>query len=280
LFSHHQRRLADIVIKVAAPDTVFLLGGSDVRLRTESIFNRETPSSQHVSGCFLLVLISGTGKRDLGQWQELIEIRCSELMPVTAIVLETSTFLQWLAEGHPLPCTVLTSAVRLYDSGNISWEDVEVKKVPDAPKELKKEFDEGLARAREFLAGSELYRVRAQHGISAFMLNQAAEQALRALLKLGTGYHANTHSIDRLLRYCSLVSPQLPDIFPKNNEREKQLPQLLQKAYIDTRYKEGYKINMEDLECLTERVSRLLGTAGDTGTVILQKIPHHEKCTD
>jgi HEPN domain-containing protein len=224
-----------------------------------------------VSGCFLLVLITGTGNRDLSQWQDIIETRCSELMPVTAIVLQTSTFLQWLAEGHLLAFNVFKSAVRLFDSGHLSWEDAVVKEMADAPKELKRDFDEGLARAREFLAGSELYRVRAQHGMSAFMLHQAAEQALRVLLKAGTGYHANTHSIERLLRYCSLLSPRLPDLFPKNTEREKQLAQLLHKAYIDTRYKAGYKINMADLECLTERVQEILRIVGDTGKLILQK---------
>jgi HEPN domain-containing protein len=192
-------------------------------------------------------------------------------MPVTAIVLQTSTFLQWLAEGHLLAFNVFKSAVRLFDSGHLSWEDAVVKEMADAPKELKRDFDEGLARAREFLAGSELYRVRAQHGMSAFMLHQAAEQALRVLLKAGTGYHANTHSIERLLRYCSLLSPRLPDLFPKNTEREKQLAQLLHKAYIDTRYKAGYKINMADLECLTERVQEILRIVGDTGKLILQK---------
>src|SRR5690606_7499001 len=108
-------------------------------------------------------------------------------------------------------------------------------------------------------------RVRKQHKMAAFMLHQSAEQALRTLLKMGTGYHANTHSIDRLLRYGSLVAYQLPQLFPRQTDQEKRLFNLLQKAYIDTRYKEDYKITDNELLTLTERIRRTHEILAETG---------------
>jgi HEPN domain-containing protein len=93
--------------------------------------------------------------------------------------------------------------------------------------------------------------------MAAFMLHQSAEQALRTLLTTGTGYQANTHNLNRLIRYASLVSHQLPDIFPQKNDREKRLFNLLQRAYVDARYKEDYKINSDDLLYLTEKVRHI-----------------------
>ncbi len=87
------------------------------------------------------------------------------------------------------------------------------------------------------------------------MLHQAAEQALRTLVQTGTGFHCNTHNIDRLIRYESMVSFQLPDVFPRKTENEKRLFNLLQKAYVDARYKESYSINLADLMVLIERVT-------------------------
>jgi hypothetical protein len=46
----------------------------------------------------------------------------------------------------------------------------------------------------------------------------------------------------------------LPDVFSQKTEEDKRLFNLLQKAYISTRYKEDYKISADDLVCLTEKV--------------------------
>ena len=89
------------------------------------------------------------------------------------------------------------------------------------------------------------------------MLHQAAEQALLTILKKATGLRTHTHNIDKVLRYCSMVNYQIQAIFPRNNDTNERLFQLLQKAYIDSRYKEGYKINSNDLLSIMERVEQL-----------------------
>lgn len=85
---------------------------------------------------------------------------------------------------------------------------------------------------------------------------------------MGTDYHANTDSLDRLIRYASLVSYQLPDIFTQKTEEEKRLFKLFQKAYIETRYKEDYKISTEYLLCITEKVRLIHKILSDAGKTI------------
>ncbi len=177
-------------------------------------------------------------------------------MPVTVIVLQTITFEEWLRAGHRFATIVWHSSVRMYDSVNPSW-TVQESISGAANKDDERLYSAGLIKSKEFLAGSELFRVRKQNALAAFMLHQSSEQALRTLLKIGTGYHANTHSINRLLRYASLISYQLPDVFPQKTDQEKQLFALLQRAYIDTRYKEDYKICTDDLVFLTEKVRHI-----------------------
>jgi hypothetical protein len=55
-----------------------------------------------------------------------------------------------------------------------------------------------------------------------------------------------------------MVSYKLPTIFPRNNDKNERLFQLLQKAYVETRHKEDYVIHTDDLLVLTERVKGLL----------------------
>ena len=256
-FSFLQQPLVDIILNAAKPDMIFLLGASLYRRRSESIFNESAPASQHISDCFLLILIQDLSNKELHEWQDKIENNCKSLMPVTVIVLHTLTFVEWLRAGHKFARTVWQSALPLYDSGNLSEAIPTVITNTVTDNNCENQYTEGLTKAKEFLAGSELFRVRKQHGMAAFMLHQSAEQALRTLLKMGTGYHANTHSLDRLIRYASLISHQFPDIFPQKTDRENRLFNLLQRAYIDTRYKEDYKINNDELLCLTEKVRQV-----------------------
>lgn len=74
---------------------------------------------------------------------------------------------------------------------------------------------------------------------------------------MNTGLKINTHNIDKLIRYCSMFCHQLPDLFPKNNEKGKKLFSLLNKAYIHTRYRYDYNISYEALTCLTKKVKEM-----------------------
>jgi Uncharacterized conserved protein related to C-terminal domain of eukaryotic chaperone, SACSIN len=272
-FSFHQQQLTEVIVKAANPDMMFLLGATLHRKRCESIFNDLAPSCQHISDCTLLILLPNLANKELHDWQDKIENHCSNAIPVTTLVLQTSTFIEWLQAGLPFAVAAWQHAPVLYDAGNICREDIPEPRETINSKEATKQWEDGLSKAKEFLAGAELYRVRKQHKMAAFMLHQSAEQALRTLLKVGTGYHANTHSIDRLLRYGSLVAYQLPQLFPRQTEQEKRLFNLLQKAYIDTRYKEDYKITDEELLTLIEKIRRIHEILSEAGKAIVTAPP-------
>ncbi|MBP6022224.1 HEPN domain-containing protein [Ferruginibacter sp.] len=125
---------------------------------------------------------------------------------------------------------------------------------------IKKQYQyctQGINKVNEFIAGAELFRVREQNKMAAFMLHQAAEQALLTIFKKATDWPVNTHNIDKLLRYCSMVNYKIPAIFPRDSEAGKRLFGLLQKAYIDTRYKDDFAINSSELNALTQTIKTL-----------------------
>ena len=49
--------------------------------------------------------------------------------------------------------------------------------------------NKGMNKATEFLAGADLYRVRKQNKMAAFMLQRAAEHTLHTILKMKPGLH-------------------------------------------------------------------------------------------
>ncbi|TAJ47740.1 MAG: HEPN domain-containing protein [Chitinophagaceae bacterium] len=256
-FQHTGRMIVDLIGELVEVDRIYLLGGSLYRRRTESMFNQLAPSLQYVADCYCLILLPDTNTARLVQLQDQIEQHCTKILPMTAIVLSTKQFDSWLQDGHSFALRVHTCAPLLLQKdtgyqGTLGTID-EVAEL----KRLEMTHKEGLKRVDAFLAGAELFCLRKENRMAAFMLHQAAEQALSTLLKITTGYYCCTHNIERLLRYTGMVTHRVNEIFPKNNEPEKRLVSLLQKAYIDSRYREDYTMPEADVRDLLGRVGEL-----------------------
>jgi len=260
--SEQLHELTRIIAQLAHPDKIWLLGHTLQQEQYKSIFHEGAVSQERLAHCTLLVLLPDLANKEPHQWQDQLEQHCSALLPVTTLVQCTTSFTAWLQAGHPFALQVWQQASVLYDAGNMH-----INIIPEAiaPVNGKQIIKEGLSKAREFLAGAELYRLRQQYKMAAFMLHQCAEQALQALLKAGTGYYTHTHNIERLLQLCCLVSPQLAGLFPHHTKAGKRL---LQKAYISARYAADYKVSDAELQTLTGKVEMLLNIVAEAGQAL------------
>lgn len=255
-FVNGEQKLRQLLLEIVDPDAIFLLGATLNRRRTESIFSPSSPTAQHISDYFLLVLIPETMNKELYEWQDQIEQHLKSFTTVTVIVLETITFQQWLNTCHPFAVTVAETSVAIFKKETFLLSPQTMVN-PDQQK-LLQFFKEGIKKTKSFLAGAELYVIRKEYKQAAFMLHQTTEQALITIIKTGMGYHSHTHNIDRLLRYASMVCYQLPEIFPRTTDREKQIFKLLQTAYSEARYSDSYTINYKELQSLFERVKQII----------------------
>lgn len=257
--TNQQQQLVSLIQELIDPDMIYLLGASLLRRRSESIFCTTAPTSQHSSDYFFLILVSKLNDKTVYQWQDQIEQHISTVIPVTTIVLETATFKEWLSDNRFFAAKVYHCSVCLYDTGNINLippKEDGLKKEAEH-KMLRETYSNGLNKTENFLASAEILRVSKQNNMAAFMLHQAAEQALRTMLRTGTGFHSSTHNLERLIRYASMVSYQLPDIFSNKTEKEKRLFNLLKRAYRDTRYTKDYSITTNELLLLTDKVKKI-----------------------
>lgn len=260
-FAMQYEELSKEIVKritaAAVVEKLYLLGLTTAYQRTETLFSVQSATRREVTHYYLLVLIEKNDEHSLNSVQDKIEGSLQLFLPVTAIVFSYVHFFRWLSEGHPFAAAVYEKAFPLYQKDEVPLPFPATANEEVFRKEAEQLYAQSSIRVQEFLAGAELYRIRVQYKMAAFMLHQAAEQALITILKIITGLHLNTHSIDRLIRCCTLASDKFSAIFPRNNDREERLFQLIQKAYIGARYKEDYNINGEHLLKLTERVKAL-----------------------
>lgn len=263
-FIKQHYHVAKLIAEATPAERIYLLGSTVSQVCTATVFTEAAPGFSFVSHCYVLVLTNKSDTNSCHCIQDKIENYCRSYIPVTAIVLDVQQYNEWLATGHHFAMRVSKTAECLYDAGNVqhvlsttATDEHQLAKTNEVYYNL------GLNKFQEFLAGADLYRIREQNKMAAFMLHQAAEQALHTLFRITTGMYVNTHSLDKLIRYCSMVSHKLQSIFPRNNEKNEQLFRLLQKAYIDARYKENYSIAIEDLKTITERIRALEGILKD-----------------
>ncbi|HEV7332526.1 MAG TPA: HEPN domain-containing protein [Flavisolibacter sp.] len=240
-----------------SPEAVFLLGREQASRNTTSIFLDSGITASYPSHYYLLLLVEKDDEHTAACVQDKLENSSQYIVPLTVMVLSTTAFVRLAGEGQQFATTVLRKASLLYKSETFLLPIPAPANKEQRKAEASALYTQAADRVEAFLTGADLYRLRKEYGMAAFMLHQAAEQALRTLLMIGTGYRPHTHSIDKLLRYGMLICPQLAALFPRQSEGDKKIFSLLRKAYIDSRYKEEYTITAAELAQLEEKVHRI-----------------------
>lgn len=253
---HFAEHLTRKVLEVSSVGKIWLLGIIRAEQQTNTIFCKP-PAWGYDAHYFIMVLCSATNGITTKLMEEKIEEKFRNSVPVTAIAVQMEEFVGWLNEGHPFAVTVQKEVEVLYEA-----EDTVLPKPASVDENARQQscfqwYNHGVNQVQEFVAGADLYRLRQQNKMAAFMLHQAAEHGLRTFLKIKTGYHVNTHNINRLVRLCSLVCNKLPAIFSTTNEKDARLFQQLQKAYIDARYNPAYNIHVDDLLALANKINAM-----------------------
>ncbi|MFQ5632390.1 MAG: HEPN domain-containing protein [bacterium] len=178
--------------------------------------------------------------------------------PVTLIAHHIDYVNTNLSQGHYFFKDIAKEGILLYDSKR--FELAEPRKL--TPAEYKKQaeeyFEEWFETASEFFGYFQTGFEKGQYTSAAFQLHQAVESFYAAILLVFTLYKPKIHDIEKLGRQAAGHDPQLLSVFPRGTKEERRRFKLLQKAYIDARYKKKhYTITREELQWLAERVEIL-----------------------
>lgn len=249
-------QIIPVITQTVPADRIYLTGRRRRKLTVESIFTIFVNPSVEENILDLVVIVSPEERRTENELQDIIESRCKALSPVNVTILASQKFRQLLESSHPFAFTVAQSAMQLYDNGNITT-------VPAAPPDkqemlsLARQDLELCTRAVEsFIGGAGYYMQNNNAPMAVFLLHQATEHSLISVIRTLTGYRVHTHNLDKLARYSQNLF-DVGDLFPRNTPEETQLFMLLQKAYVDARYKRDYYVSAADAAVLATRVKKL-----------------------
>jgi predicted nucleotidyltransferase/HEPN domain-containing protein len=207
---------------------------------------------------FDLLAIVETEKQaaDLSLWSEL-ERRAREVAgetPVTLIVHDIKFVNHEIRIGQYFFGDIVNEGILLHDNRRFQLAKPKALNAQERLALAERNFTNWFDSASEFWRGSRYYASRSLLKHAAFLLHQATERYYHAALLVFTGYKQRTHDIEVLGRLAGEQHALLQDALPKTEPEDKRLFDLLKKAYIDARYSMSYRITMEELSILQERV--------------------------
>lgn len=162
-----------------------------------------------------------------------------------------------LEEGHYFFSDIIKEGTMLFNSGKYQLAMAKELSPEQRAHRAKLYFDEWFKDANGFMEFFSFGLKEGNYKGAIFQLHQATERYFQTIILVFTDYKPKEHDLEKLNRDVYLLDARFKVVFPNQTDEEKRLFTLLVKAYIDSRYKLGYKVAVKDLEWLGERVQKL-----------------------
>ncbi len=246
----------ETLVQVIEPELIVCYG---TRVRTVSAwspFRQEPVPATRGEYDVLVVLREGDHRRD-HEIIDMIERRNTEDVAFMAVVHRLEGVRDALLNNSTFFATVCRQGVLVYGSiGALQGYTPSVIVQPD-PAQLTFQWERWFGLSRNFLSTATECASRGWYPLAVFMLHQAVEHACIAAVRVCMGYRPSTHSLTRLLRLVGNISVQVSSIFPCFTDEERELFSVLQRAYLDARYREVYSVSAAETAVLIRRVRML-----------------------
>lgn len=182
---------------------------------------------------------------------------------LSCTLFKSSFFHKMVGEGHIYFSLACNSESLFYDDKSKPLPALKLDSGSERIEKARQDFYTGLEKAKTFYAAAETYRVGITI-LSAFMLHQAAELCLRALIRSLSAQDKSTHSLKLLLKQSLRLTTKLSLLMLGGSAEDERLLHLFDGAYLGYRYQDKYDIESRDLNILFERVKNLHAIAEET----------------
>jgi len=177
--------------------------------------------------------------------------------PVNFIVHTLQEVNDGLAHGRYFFMDVARDGIALYQSDDTELPEPKPKTPKQALAMAREYFEEFFPAAADFKEGADHLISKGRFKRSAFLLHQATEQLYHCVLLVATFYTPHVHNLGFLRTQAERIDPRLIDAWPRENRADRARFEKLKEAYVKARYSKHYRITMEELTWLSERVETL-----------------------
>ncbi|MCR2031611.1 HEPN domain-containing protein [Alistipes timonensis] len=162
-----------------------------------------------------------------------------------------------LSKAHYFETEIKRDGVILYDSGAYKLARRRKLDYTEIRDRAQKYFEDKFGRALSFLIDVPHPAGRKDYKQASFYLHQSAENFLRTIPMAFILYGHKSHDLSELMNAAKKHTTEIFKAFPRDTEEEKRLFDLLQRAYIESRYNPDFEVTKEDIDALIPKVEQL-----------------------
>jgi HEPN domain-containing protein len=174
---------------------------------------------------------------------------------VAGTICQSDYLDKMLAEGQIYYTLACTDETLVYSSTEWKKPAIDSQLRNEMIEKARRIFYNGFAKAQSFLFMAQVQQKLP--AISMFMLHQAIEIALYTLMKALTGRGKPSHQLEELFLYSFRYNDKLPLLFMDGDEENQRLLDLLNQAYRESRYKDQFQVEAQEVTVCLDKVKKL-----------------------
>lgn len=251
--------IANTLVQLVEPQMIILFGSYARGNWVEHSYESNDITYEYNSDYDLLVIVEDEKRADTKakRIRDQLKKYLHHELPVEVIVHGIDHFNTELEDGQYFFTDIVKEGVLLYDTGEFKIKKSKVKTAAERARTSQMYFEQWFPAANQFYIMYGDAMKRGFNGVAAFQLHQSAERYFSTIELVFTHYKTKTHDLRRLNKWACIHDDRFKQAFPLNTADEKRLFDLIVRAYIDSRYKMNYTIEVSELEYLAQCVERL-----------------------
>ncbi len=181
----------------------------------------------------------------------------TNVTPIQFITENIESFNQAINEGRYFHNDIRAEGIMLYDSGKYEIASKRTLNYTEISNLAKEYYEQKFKSAASFIRSASHAYDDEDYNMAAFLLHQATENYLCAILLTGELYCPKEHSLMRLFSHTKRLTRETLEVFPSDSPENERLLKLLEEAYIEARYNPDYKVTKNDIFLLFQRIEHL-----------------------
>ena len=255
--------ILEIIKEVALPEKVILFGSFARGDWVDDEYQEGGATYSYRSDFDFLVVTNGSKLQEF-EIKNRIENRTGKFKhPVNPLVHEIDHINYGLERGQYFFSDIIKNGILLYDTFRTCFISTNTLSIPQQIENAQIYYENWVESGSRMLDHAKLiFEASISKGYKLnevlFLLHQTVERLFAGLGLIFTGYKPKTHSIKEYRNYTKSISEDINNAFcfPPTSE-EIRLFNILQKSYIDARYKSDFFIDKYDLQTLINKVEIL-----------------------
>ncbi|MDD5728106.1 MAG: HEPN domain-containing protein [Victivallales bacterium] len=260
------KKLREIITEMIDADFVILFGSY---ARGDWVEDRSIGEDGNVyeyrSDYDILIVVRNPRKYEYANYPQRVERRARHegvRTDLSMIFHNPAEFKRAVNKGKYFFVDIVNEGILLHASGRMPLPEVQELSIKEQKYYAQQDFDKWFESADDFGEQFEYAYSKKKYKMAAFLLHQAAERFYVTVLLTLTGYKPKLHDLEKLDARAQALCAEFKSIFPRGTQKEKDLFDLLKRAYVDARYVMSYEITKAELDALAERVELLKALTG------------------